>query len=82
MERPRMLKRGVEALLSEGFYTREGLLSVLTLPDREIEQITGIEEGFFKSAELVQLAVPKHTKHLRSRDLESGEIIEFTRRFR
>lgn len=82
MERPRMLKRGVEALLGEGFYTREGLLSVLTLPDREIEQIMGIEEGFFKSSELVQLAVPKHTKHLRSRDLESGEVIEFTKRFR
>lgn len=82
MEKPRMLKRGVEALLSEGFYTREGLRSLMALPDREFEQLTGVEDGFLNSAELVQLAVPKHSKHLRSRDMESGEIIEFTKRFR
>ncbi|MCY1644388.1 helix-turn-helix domain-containing protein [Methylorubrum sp. SL192] len=82
MEKPRMLKRGVEALLSEGFYTRSGLQSSLTLPDREIEQLAGLEEGYFRTAELVQLAVPKQTRHLSSRDLESGEIVEFTRRFR
>lgn len=82
MEKPRMLKRGVEALLGEGFYTRSGLQSCLTFPEREIEQLTGVEEGFFRSAELVQLAVPKHTRHLSSRDLETGEIIEFTKRFR
>ncbi|MGX7706069.1 helix-turn-helix domain-containing protein [Methylobacterium sp. Gmos1] len=82
LERPRMFKRGVETLLSEGYYTRSGLLDCLSLPEQEVEQITGVEPGFFRSGELVQLAVPKNSKTFRSLDLESGEIIEFSRRFK
>ncbi|MCJ2125712.1 helix-turn-helix domain-containing protein [Methylobacterium sp. J-077] len=81
MERPRMLRRGVEVLLSEGFYTRAGLQASLALPDGEIEQLTGLDEGFLQTAEIVQLAVPKFGRHLRTRDLESGEVVEFTKRF-
>lgn len=82
MERPRMIKRGVEALLNEGFYSKEGLRSSLAFPEHDIEQIVGVSNGFLRTAEMIQLPVPKKTRHLRVQDLESGELIEFTKWFR
>lgn len=82
LEKPRMLRRGVDAVLSEGSISRAGLLSVITLPEQEVEKLTGTPEGFFQASELVQLAVPKNSRLLRSFDHETGEIIEFTKRFK
>lgn len=82
LEQPRMLKRAVDAILGEGSLSRAGLLSSLALPEREVEQITGAPENFFREAELIQLAVPKHSRTLTSFDHETGEVIEFSRRLR
>lgn len=76
LERPRMLKRGVETLLLENIFGRSDLLSVLSLPTREIEQITGVERGFLDSAEVIELAVSVRSK-VKAVDLESGNILEF-----
>jgi Zn-dependent peptidase ImmA (M78 family)/DNA-binding XRE family transcriptional regulator len=75
LERPRMLRRGVEVLLADG-RLRSTIRAALSLPEREIEQLAGLESGFFKCAEVVRLASPKHNP-LKAVDMESGNIVEF-----
>jgi Zn-dependent peptidase ImmA (M78 family)/DNA-binding XRE family transcriptional regulator len=75
LERPRMLRRGVEVLLNEG-HLRSTIQTALALPEREIEQLAGLERGFFKSAEVIRLATSKHDL-LKAVDVETGNIIEF-----
>jgi len=76
LERPRMLKRGLEAIVGEGFFGQSAIQSALALPSNELEEITGVPRGTFgKAAELVELAVPKRT--LRTTDVESGKVLEF-----
>jgi Zn-dependent peptidase ImmA (M78 family)/DNA-binding XRE family transcriptional regulator len=75
LERPRMLRRGVEVLITEG-HLRSTIRAALALPEREIEQLVGLESGFFKRAEVVKLATPKHDP-LKAVDMESGKVVEF-----
>jgi Zn-dependent peptidase ImmA (M78 family) len=75
LERPRMLRRGVNVMLSEG-YSRATIRAAVGIPEKEIEQIVGIEEGFFRSAQVVELATPKN-KGLKAVDIESGRVLEF-----
>lgn len=77
LERPRMLRRGVETVISEGIFGKSLILSSLALPTREIEEITGIEGDILGGGEVVQLVTPKRAPSLRTPDLESGEILEF-----
>jgi hypothetical protein len=71
-----MLRRAVNVLISEGA-SRASLRSAFALPDKEIEQLSGLDSGYFKSAEVHQLAVSKKSP-LRITDMESGEVVEFT----
>jgi Zn-dependent peptidase ImmA (M78 family)/transcriptional regulator with XRE-family HTH domain len=79
LEKPRMLRRAINVMLGEG-YTRETLRAAIGLPDKETEQIVGLEKGFFQTADLVQLATPKPRSNLKAVDVESGEVIEFPQR--
>ena len=76
-----MLRRGVEAVLSEGIFGRSTLLSAMSLPEREIEQIVGVESGFFNDvAAPVQLASLRKNGPLRASDMETGVVVEFPQR--
>jgi hypothetical protein len=50
--------------------------TALAFPEREIEQLAGLEKGFFNLAEVVRLATPKRDP-LKALDMETGSIIEF-----
>jgi Zn-dependent peptidase ImmA (M78 family)/transcriptional regulator with XRE-family HTH domain len=80
LERPRMLRRGIEAVLSAGLFGRSTLRSALALPSKELEQLIGFKGDLFEEAELVQLAVPRRKANLKTVDLESGTVLEFPQR--
>jgi Zn-dependent peptidase ImmA (M78 family) len=80
LERPRMLRRGINVMLGEG-YSRSTIQAAIGIPEKEIEQIAGLERGFFRSAELVELATPKR-QPLKAVDVESGQVLEFPSRHR
>jgi hypothetical protein len=75
LERPRMLRRGMDVILNEG-RMRSAIRAALAFPEREIEQLAGLDGGFFKTAEVVQLATPKRDP-VKAIDMETGNIIEF-----
>lgn len=78
MEKPRMLRRAVELIVSEGIFSKNSLLSASALPPTEIERITGVDAGFFENMTARELVSVKH--QLRALDIESGKIIEFPKR--
>jgi Zn-dependent peptidase ImmA (M78 family)/transcriptional regulator with XRE-family HTH domain len=81
LERPRMLRRGVEVVLNEGIFGRSTLLSAISLPEREMEQIVGVESGFFNDAAApVQLASLRKGGLVRASDMETGIVLEFPQR--
>ncbi len=75
-----MLRRGVETVLKEDIFGRSAIQSALSLPQREIEQIVGVDAGFFNSAGVVELPVRSRKDGLKAVDLESGNVLEFPRR--
>lgn len=80
LERPRMLRRGIETVLNENIFGRPAIQGALGLPQREIEQIVGVEADFFGFASVVEFTVPARSEGLRALDLESGNVLEFPRR--
>ncbi|HEX8663336.1 MAG TPA: XRE family transcriptional regulator [Beijerinckiaceae bacterium] len=81
LERPRMLRRGVETVLKENTFGRPALRAALALPSRELEQLAGLDDGFFNAADPVPFEVSlKRDRGLRAIDLESGNVLEFPRR--
>lgn len=77
VERPRMLKRGVEAVVDGGVFGRSALLAALALPTMEIEQIAGLEVGYLTTADIVRLPISTKQGEVRAVDLESGKVVEF-----
>lgn len=81
LERPRMLRRGLEVVLEESCAHRSDIARNLALPERELEQIVGVDRGYFRTGETIQLAVPKRQR-LKAFDMETGTIVEFPSRVR
>ena len=81
LERPRMLRRGVEALLDSGEYSNDFLEHMLSLPANEIEQLVGIV-GLDKKSQNspIRNDQPKPTAQVT--DLETGQLIRFPARNR
>lgn len=77
LERPRMLKRGMELVVGSGIYGRSAIKTSLALPQNEIEQIAGLETGFLNEADVVSLAVRKRNLAFKTLDLETGNVVEF-----
>lgn len=79
LERPRMLLRGVKALLDSGEYSIDFLEHMLSLPAHEINQLVGI----FGVGEKVGHPIMPETSHkpaVRAMDLETGKLINFPMR--
>jgi Zn-dependent peptidase ImmA (M78 family) len=79
VEQPRMLRRGVEVILRDGIMDRSTIVSGLSLPETEIEQLVGLEQDFFKDASVEQFVLSKR-EPLKTMDFESGTVIEFPQR--
>lgn len=78
LERPRMLRRGVDVVVENGIFGRAAIQQALALPEQEIEQLAGLDPGFFRSGEVVQLATMKPRRSgVQVVDLESGNVLEF-----
>lgn len=75
LEKPRMLKRGFEAMLDVGFFANNALLSSLPIPTNELELLAGLEKNILRVT-----VTPQPEVCLRVNDLESGNIIEFPRK--
>ena len=79
LERPRMLRRGLEVTFRDSGLGRASFQRALPLPEREVEQLIGLDRGFFRSGDLVSLATTKRPT-LRATDIESGNVVEFSQR--
>jgi len=77
LERPRMLKRSVEVIVDSGIFGKTAIQESLALPEKELEQLAGLETGFFRSGEIVPLVTPKSSDGLNIVDLESGKVLAF-----
>lgn len=81
MERPRMLRRGVEALIASGDYSHDFLELMLALPRKEILQLVGISEAGMKNVTPVG-QIPKPPTVIEATDLETGQVVRFPQRLR
>ncbi len=81
MERPRMLRRGVEALVSSGDYSHDFLEHMLSLPRNEILQLVGLSDTAMKNVGSVGY-LPKSPTVVEATDLETGQVVRFPQRFR
>jgi Zn-dependent peptidase ImmA (M78 family)/transcriptional regulator with XRE-family HTH domain len=81
LERPRMLRRGLEALVSSGDYSPDFLEHFLSLPRYEVGQLLGVSDEMF-SDDLSQRGarVFRRGNALEATDLETGQLIRFPRR--
>jgi Zn-dependent peptidase ImmA (M78 family)/transcriptional regulator with XRE-family HTH domain len=77
LERPRMLRRGMELVVGSGVFGRSAIKTSLALPQSEIEQIAGLRAGFLNEADVIPLALPKRGGAFRTLDLETGSVLEF-----
>lgn len=81
MERPRMLRRGVEALVASGDYSQDFLEHMLALPRKEILQLVGLTDTGMKSFDSVGY-LPKPPTVVEATDLETGQVVRFPQRLR
>lgn len=82
LERPRMLRRGFEAILESGGFAKSTILSALPLPSQELEQLASLDEGTFDGADLNQMPIARLRPAAEMLDLESGNVLQFRRRVR
>jgi len=62
-EKPRLLRRTIELLISVGVLTNESVVRYVGLSARDIEQLCGLREGYFSSPpQVVELATLRHNK--------------------
>ena len=78
-----MLRRGLETVLHAGIFGRSAFRSAIALPQGEIEQLIGMEKGFLDETDVEHLPVSaRRPAGLHAIDLESGNVLEFSRRQR
>ena len=71
LEEPRMLKRGVIAVLENGEFSAAELASAIAIPERELEQLSGLRVGYLADSS------GSPTVGLKTIDLGSGNVVEF-----
>lgn len=76
MERPRMLRRGMQALLDEGIVSKASIRSALPLPPAEIEDLAGLPRGYLNDSDGAAI-IRLRPRAVEAVDLESGRVIAF-----
>lgn len=78
LEKPRMLRRALDTVLSEGIFGRAAIRAALPHPQTEIEQLIGVAPGFLgEGGEIVSIAAQSRRERPQAVDLETGQIVEF-----
>ena len=79
VEQPRMLRRGFELLLNSGVFAKASILSELALPAKEIEELACLREGTLQENNVEHLNIKLRNQQRELKDLESGEVVQFSR---
>ena len=81
VEEPTFLVKCVQLLVKEGVQSREDIVKNLGLSPKDIEELTGLPDGFFTNAEehLTLYPTIKKRQPLKTSD-ERGTVIDFPRR--
>ncbi|MCK7612328.1 helix-turn-helix domain-containing protein [Roseibium sediminicola] len=76
-EEPRLMRRGIEAMLNSGVFSASAISSSIPIPAHEIEEIANLPKGTLTG----QICEPKIELKsvITAKDLESGKVIEFNR---
>jgi Zn-dependent peptidase ImmA (M78 family)/transcriptional regulator with XRE-family HTH domain len=78
LERPRMLRRALDVVLSEGIFGRAAIRAALPLPVNELEQLIGVSPGFLRDgADIIAISAALRRDKPEALDLETGRIVEF-----
>jgi Zn-dependent peptidase ImmA (M78 family)/DNA-binding XRE family transcriptional regulator len=78
LERPRMLRRGIEVVLENGgVFSRSSLRTALPIPQGELEALLGVKQGFLEGEKVVNLPQKAAFERFEAIDLESGKVVEF-----
>jgi len=78
LERPRMLRRGIDALLGAGDYSTQDIRSILCLPPSEIEGILSLSSGSLSAGILSKIDhIARKRAPVTAEDLETGNVITF-----
>lgn len=78
IEKPRMLRRGIQILLESGNFAKSSILASLPHPPSEIEELASLEDNFFERQ--IDLDLKINLKpNFQMLDLESGNVVEFKR---
>lgn len=82
LERPRMLRRAAEIAARTGQLGRAALRSALPIPTNDLEQLLGVDAGFFEDRSVLHFVnqKPRYDKPS-AIDMESGKVVEFQPRF-
>lgn len=75
LERPRMMRRAVEAILKEDVFSPNELIKEIALPSSEIEAISGLDTGILESTKTADLEI--HLRRFTTTDLETGNVVRF-----
>ncbi len=74
-EEPRIMRRSFEALVDEGVKTREQIVEELSLPAREIEELSALPLGYFSGKQAEVKAFPRLKETPKSEGSSSGDVI-------
>jgi Zn-dependent peptidase ImmA (M78 family)/transcriptional regulator with XRE-family HTH domain len=80
MERPRLLRRSVELLITEGLKSKRGVLDELSLPARDIEELCALPSGFFSDQYETVFTMPKLRNDDRQPIAGPGVVVPFRQR--
>jgi Zn-dependent peptidase ImmA (M78 family)/transcriptional regulator with XRE-family HTH domain len=74
-EQPRVLRRGFETLVDEGVRTKEQIVSDLSLPEREIEQLCSLPAGYLSGQKAEIKAFPRLKQQDGAQNERSADIV-------
>jgi Zn-dependent peptidase ImmA (M78 family) len=79
-EEPRVLRRGFETLINEGVRTKEQIVDDLSLPAREIEQLSALPAGYLSGQNAEIKALPRLKQLDTPQNDQSAEIVSLWER--
>lgn len=74
-EEPRVLRRGFETLIAEGVRSADQIVADLSLPAREIEQLSSLPAGYLSGHKAEIKALPRLKQHDSIQNERSAEVV-------
>lgn len=80
LERPRMLRRGIEEMLDSGMFSTPAICSAIPLPVHEIEELANLNPGTLSHNRNKNPPLALKNPALKVTDLETGNVVQFPHR--